>query len=402
MIDTLVNTRCPVCGGQVAVGFFNGGEQPLATLAWPASQAEAQALPRNPLDFVQCPSCTHVWNYRFQYDAIPYSSNPNRMFNKGGIWRGHLAQTRDVVLSKLPANPVVVEIGCGEGHFLRGLAEASSGGQFFGFDPSASPENGVGIEFHARLFDPIKDTAAYAPDVILIRHVLEHLTDVSAFIEQLSWGTASLDKECLLFAEVPCIDRVFETDRLADFFYEHVAQFTTASFSTLMKRGGELLQLGHGYDGEVVYGLVALGRNETELAQANRSASFSRRSESNRAQIAAQVAELSVSGKSVAVWGGTGKAAAFLHHFGGDATRLPLVVDSDPDKVGSFVPGTGQKIEFRDVLKEKPVDVIIIPTQWRAKDILAEMGREGIIAGQILIEHQGQLVDFATSEHPYR
>ena len=402
MIDSLVSTRCPVCSGQVAVKFFDAGEQPLATLAWPSSQADAQALPRNRLDYVQCPACTHVWNHAFRYEDIPYSKNPNRMFNSGGIWRGHLAQTRDLVLSKLPANPVVVEIGCGEGHFLRGLSEAVQGGRFLGFDPSASPENGIGVEFHARLFDPIRDTAANAPDVIIIRHVLEHLTDVSAFIEQLSWGAANLGKPCLLFAEVPCIDRVFETDRLADFFYEHVAQFTTESFSTLMKRGGKLLQVGHGYDGEVVYALVELGRSEVQRAHAGASAEFSQRSVTSRARIAEQLNVLANSGKTVAVWGGTGKAAAFLHHFGGDAKRFPLVVDSDRDKVGSFVPGTGQRIEFRDILKTQLVDVVVIPTQWRAKDILAEMGREGIVVDQVLIEHKGELIDFAQADHPYR
>jgi hypothetical protein len=37
------------------------------------------------------------------------------------------------------------------------------------------------------------------------------------------------------------------------------------------------------------------------------------------------------------------------------------------------VPGTAQKILFRDALKAMAVDVVIIPTQWRAKDIVAEM-----------------------------
>jgi hypothetical protein len=46
-------------------------------------------------------------------------------------------------------------------------------------------------------------------------------------------------------------------------------------------------------------------------------------------------------------------------------------------------------------------EVIIIPTQWRSKDIVAEMLREGIKAGQILIEHDGQLLDFNQGQHPY-
>jgi hypothetical protein len=112
--------------------------------------------------------------------------------------------------------------------------------------------------------------------------------------------------------------------------------------------------------------------------------------------------ELALGGKRVAIWGGTGKAAAFIHQFGADAERFPLVVDSDPDKVGTFVPGTGQEIMYRDVLKASPADVIIIPTQWRAKDIVAEMARENIRASSVLIEHDGRLRDFFTGQHPYR
>ncbi|CAG4910246.1 class I SAM-dependent methyltransferase [Paraburkholderia gardini] len=400
----LVGTTCPVCAHSVAARFFPAGAQTLATLAWPASAEAARALPRHAQDFVQCPSCSHVWNHKFHYDAIPYESNPNRMFNSGGIWKGHLADTRDVLLNHLPAAPLVVEIGCGEGHFVRGLAQAREAGRFIGFDPNASPETGKGVEFHARLFDPLVDMSAFAPDAIVIRHVLEHLTEPAKLIEQLAWGAAMQGpegKDCWLFAEVPCIDRVFETNRLADFFYEHVSHFTTESFRTLMSRAGEIVALEHGYDGEVVYALVKLGvpaqaRTRTEAAMR-----FAAGTVKSRETIAQQLSGLAASGKRVAIWGGTGKAAAFIHQFGADAVRFPLVVDSDPHKAGTYVPGTGQKIEFRDVLKSSGVDVIVIPTQWRARDIIAEMSREGIAVQSVMIEHNGALVDFGAESHPY-
>lgn len=359
-------------------------------------------MPHHPLDFVQCPACSHVWNRSFRYDAIPYQNNPNRMFNRGGIWKGHLADTRDILLAKLPEAPNVVEIGCGEGHFVRGLAEAASGkGRFVGFDPNASPETGLGVEFHARLFDPLKDMAEFSPDAIVIRHVIEHLTEPAALLEQLAWGGSSIGKPCWLFAEVPCIDRVFETGRLADFYYEHVSHFSTESFRTLMQRAGEIEMLSHGYDGEVVYALVRLNVPEKMRASALATSAFSERTVLARSTISAQLGELAASGARVAIWGGTGKGAAFIHHFGLDAQRFPLVVDSDPDKVGTFVPGTGQCIEFRDTLKAHPAEVVIIPTQWRARDIVAEMEREGIRAGKVLIEHDGRLVDFERDSHPY-
>lgn len=402
-LPVCVPTLCPVCAYTIALPFFNGGLQTLATLGWPKSAAEAQTMPRHPQDFVQCPACSHVWNRSFRYDAIPYQNNPNRMFNSGGIWKGHLAQTRDSLLVHLPEAPTVVEIGCGEGHFVRGLAEARNGrGRFIGFDPNASPETGQGVEFHARLFDPLMDMASYAPDAVVIRHVLEHLTEPAALLEQLAWGAVHLDKPCCLFAEVPCIDRVFETDRLADFFYEHASHFTTASFRALMTRCGEVQELAHGYDGEVVYARVQLGLPAMLRERAIAAGKFVQRADENRVAIRSQLDALAVSGDRVAIWGGTGKAAAFIHQFGADAQRFPLVVDSDPDKAGTFVPGSGQEIAFRDELKTLEVDVVIIPTQWRAKDIVAEMAREGILPKKVLIEHGGKLVDFMAGGHPYR
>jgi SAM-dependent methyltransferase len=403
MKQQLLPAVCPVCAHTVAAAFFDGGHQALATLGWPASAAEAQAMTPQPHDFVQCPQCTHVWNRAFSYDAIPYQDNPNRMFNKGGIWKGHLADTRDVLLAQLSSSPTVIDIGCGEGHFVRALADArGEQGRFIGFDPNATPETGRGVEFYARYFQPLQDLPEFAPDALVIRHVLEHLTDPAALVEQMAWAASRSDKECWLFAEVPCIDRVFATGRLADFFYEHMSHFTTKSFRTLMQRAGEVAQLAHGYDGEVVYALVRLQIPNALREQARRSNAFAAAAQRSRKAIAAQLDSLAASGQRVAIWGGTGKAAAFMHQFGADALRFPLVVDSDPDKAGTFVPGLGQEIVYRDVLKAQPVDVVIIPTQWRARDIAAEMAREGIVAKSILIEHEGGLIDFFADEHPYR
>jgi len=137
------------------------------------------------------------------------------------------------------------------------------------------------------------------------------------------------------------------------------------------------------------------------VTQVREASAFAAASQRQIATIRAQLDALAVSGQRIAIWGGTGKAAAFMHFYGVDAERFPLVVDSDPGKVGTHVPGNGQAIVFRDVLKDQPADVLIIPMQWRARDVLAEMAREGIAVGQVLIEHDGRLVAFARGEHPY-
>jgi hypothetical protein len=47
--------------------FSTAADKPLATLSWPATTAEAEALPRLPLDFVRCLDCGHVFNASFDY-----------------------------------------------------------------------------------------------------------------------------------------------------------------------------------------------------------------------------------------------------------------------------------------------------------------------------------------------
>lgn len=390
-----VSARCPVCGYHVGVPFFDGGLQPLATLGWPASAAEAQGMQKLPLDFVQCPACTHLYNRSFLYGAVPYQENPNLMFNNGHYWKKHLAEVQKLLSPILPDQPAVIEIGCGAGHFIRELAENCRDGRFIGFDPNARNDAGQRVEFYPRLFEPFEDIAAFKPDLLIVRHVLEHVTELAGLLEPLAWSASQQGKPCYLFAEVPCIDRIFATGRLSDFYYEHASHFTSGSFQTLLQRMGELTTIGRGYDDEVIYGLVRLDIPENMRSVARKAGEFFSSSGTSLETISQQLSELHLSGLSVAIWGGTGKSAAFMHHFGVDAGRFPLVVDSDPAKVGTYVPGAGQKIEFRDVLKEKPVDVIIIPCHWRLHDIIAEMKSEGIVADRVLIEQDGQLVDFA-------
>lgn len=402
--DFLRQSTCPACGHHVAVVFFDGGRQPLATIAWPASAAEAQAMPRLPLSFVRCADCGHVYNADFDYAHVPYSDKPNLMFNRAAIWSEHLKAVRDLILAHLPEKPVVVEIGCGEGHLLRALAEARPAGRYIGFDPNATVETGNGrVEARQELFDPARHLEECRPDMVVSRHVLEHLMNPLGFVQKLAFSAEWMKLETGLFIEVPCIDRVFESGRIADFYYEHNSHFTTASFTRLLNHCAKEVELiEHGYDGEVIFGLARLGSQKEPVTLARESLAFYAAAKEAKATIGKQLAELHASGKRVAIWGGTGKAAAFINYFGADAARFPVVVDSDRDKAGTFVPGTGQEIRFRDDLLEHPAEVILIPTQWRAKDIVAEMERCGIRCTIVLIEHHGRLINYHTDPHPYK
>ena len=403
LADILKPSTCPACAHHVAVPFYDGGRQPLTTLAWPLSTAEARTMKRLPLSFVRCVDCGHVYNQDFHYDEVPYSEKPNLMFNQGILWKEHLNTVCELILKRLPANPVVIEIGCGEGHLLRALAKARPEGRYVGFDPNGTIETQGGlIEAYNELFLPEKHMGIYKPDMIISRHVLEHLMNPLGFVQTLSFTAGWLALDTQLFIEVPCIDRVFETGRTADFFYEHNSNFTVTSLTRLLERCAlSVDDVQTSYDNEVVFGLAQLGLNTTQKAITQEALAFQAQYTTSFHNIQKNLDMLHQTGQAFAIWGGTGKASAFINQYHLDAERFPLVVDSDPDKVGTYVPGMGQRIESVSILVETPVDTIIIATQWRANDIILEMQAKGIRAESILIEYKGHLIDCMKDPNPY-
>lgn len=402
LIGAMRQSACPACAYQVAITFFDGGSKSLASIAWPASPEDAKALPKLPLDFVRCVDCGHVYNARFDYSNIPYAEKPNLMFNEGAVWSDFIKSLSARLLGQLPSDPVVVEIGHGDGSFIAALAEGRTGGKFIGFDPHGAVHDHGGVTLRPDMFEPDRHLKELKPDLIVSRHVLEHLLNPLAFLQEISFTACCLGLRPLAYFEVPCIDRVLETGRTVDFYYEHSSQFTTESFTRMVSNcGAEIIDIGHGYNGEVVFGLMRLGSGSDHLKHAIEAQGFFYGAQQAYGIIRRQLSALYESKRRTAIWGGTGKAAAFMQRYELDAQRFPIVVDDDPNKVGTYVPGTGQKILFRDWLIENPVDVIIIPTQWRAVDIMAVMQRAGITAESILIEHNGRLVDFQREEHPY-
>jgi hypothetical protein len=406
--DWLQAATCPACGFHVAVNFYDGGQAPLTTLAWPKSTAQAQGMKKLPLDFVRCVECGHVYNRSFRYEEVPYSDKPNLMYNQGALWKEHLQATQSLILSKLPEKsqdkPVIVEIGAGNGHFLKALAKARPHGRYIAYDPNGQLDTEEGlIEFYPELFDPTVHMAQYRPDLIIVRHMLEHLENPLAFVQMLGYSADWEGLNTALFVEVPCIDRVFESNRTVDFFYEHNSHFTTASLGRLLGRShAQLETIARGYEDEVVYAYARLGHCEAGRLITDNAKTFYTQTRQLDTQVCAQLTALADSGKRVAVWGGTGKAATFINRYGVDKDRFPLVVDSDAEKAGTYVPGTGQVIHTPQALLKHPVEVIIIPTQWRARDIALEIAQRGISCSQILLEYQGRLVDFERDTHPYR
>ena len=403
MSSRYLDKQCPACGYTIAKTIFDAGVKPLATIVWAESEAKAKKARSFKQEYVQCLNCSHIWNHLFNWEHVPYGNKPNKMYNNGSQWKKHIVHLQNWLSSHIPSNPKVVDIGCGDGSFLISMAERYVGeGQFHGFDPSGDVDlRRSVISFSRSLYKPLEDTLKYKPDLIVMRHVIEHLTAPSSFLHSLAWGASGYQKPTLLYCEVPCIDRVFETGRLADFYYEHPSQFTTNSFTRMLKTAGKIIEIQHSYDGEVICGLVEVIPSDEQLTINEQADQFFSRVSSSIHQIKQDLNRIIDAGKSVVIWGGTGKCASFMHHYSISNRDIPIVVDSDQRKWGTHVPGVGQEIRSPSCLLDHCPEVLVIPTQWRARDIISEADLMGLSFEQVLIEHNGRLVDFRKDDHPY-
>jgi len=349
---------------------------------------DAQNIARYPMNFRACAECGHIFNIEFDYSEIPYVENSNLMFNKGAGWQIYL----DELIDNLDEHhslegKILLEIGCGEGHFLRRIKNKFPSATCIGFEPGIESKNAPqGIEVYQDYFLPERDLPKHRPDFLICRHVLEHLEQPKEFVSEISYWCNMHDVYPVFLAEVPCIDKAIKHTRINDYLYEHVSNFTEYSFGNMFKISGyQLLNIASGYDGEVVF-VEAKPKKQPRLGRIKKSsAKYFHDALQQQGFINKTLAEFTKRGEKVAFWGGTGKGASFLNAFQIDAKDFPIVIDSDRLKVGKFVPGTGQQIKAPEFLLENNFDIIIICTQWRARDIFTEICAKNIPYKKVLV-----------------
>jgi len=132
----------------------------------------------------------------------------------------------------------VVEVGCGNGDFLRRLVAADSTIQGWGFDPShVGPETELDgrLRFRRELYGP--GCEATHADVVVCRHVIEHVADPLALLATVR---AALERspQARVFFETPSLEWILHHRVSWDLFYEHCSLFTEQSLATAFTRAG--------------------------------------------------------------------------------------------------------------------------------------------------------------------
>lgn len=360
-------SRCPAClSGRMAVFLELGAMPTQIGIQWP-SREEARACPRGSMRLAGCNLCGYVNNLDYEPETVDYQAGYDNDLSFSSVYQGFEDDLVDRLIRDYGLRGKrILEIGCGHGKFLRRLCQAG-GNSGIGFDPSyrdsGEPEGRV--QFVADYY-PDRQGPRDA-DLIVCRQVFEHVPQPMKFLRRLR-ATIPEAVRTPLYVEVPSFDYVLKELALWTLIYEHCSYFTRASLTTVFERAGfEVLRAYDCFDGQFLAVEAApskrprtdSARNPVDQATSGRIADFTRRLEEKLSHWRGQMCRLSREGKRVVVWGAGARAVCFFNLIEG-AAELPCVVDINPNKIGKYVPGTGQQIVGPASLPEYRPDVVIV------------------------------------------
>lgn len=369
---------CSVCGRGDLAPFLEVERVPVfCNVLWP-SREQALNAPRGDIALAFCGDCGMVQNLAFDPELVRYSPGyENSLHFSPSFQRFAEDLARRLIDRYDLRGKQVVDIGCGQGDFLSLLCELG-GNRGVGFDPSHSGSPNGGNPSFVRGF-----YSGEPADFISCRHVLEHVQRPRELLDVLARGAT-------VYFEVPDGGFMLREAAVWDVIYEHPSYFTAPALVRLFEdRGFGVLDLGDAFGGQYLYVEAAHGRESRVRGGSPEDLApcvgeFARRFAEKTADGTRRLDRFAKRGSRVVVWGAGSKGVTFLNMIGG-GEGVAGVVDINPRKQGRFVPGTGQRVDAPDALRDSRVDVVLAMNRLYVDEIRRSLRELGVTADVIAV-----------------
>ena len=394
-----MSAPCAACGFAKTRAFYTVENVPTQSNLLVASREAAVNFPRADVALSMCERCGFIFNTRFDPSLLESSERYEATQGFSATFGDYADELAARWVEQFDLRgKAVLEIGCGDGEFLERMVAAGAG-RAIGFDPAAKPQAAgrAGVEIHREFYgEDSPGLDALGVDFLICRHTLEHVAGVAAFLKMLRRKIGG--RETVRFGiEVPDAGRVVRDRVFWDVYYEHCSYFTEWSLeSALVTAGFQPLEMRQTYAMQYLVTTAApaaaadpgpwewLPDVNGFAADVGRSVDHWRNALNGSAGTGRgvkvgdwDVADIIGRGGRVALWGAGSKAAGFLNTLGLRG-EVACVVDVNPLKAGSFIPGTGQPVVLPEALPKFAPEVVIVMNEIYEREIERELKRLGI------------------------
>jgi SAM-dependent methyltransferase len=364
-----------MCGSSSLLPVLDLGDHPVAR-HFLSAQSEEEYV--HPVRLHLCESCGLVQ----LVDPVP-AETLYADYVCLSSWKAqpHVPGLADLVqtLPGLTKTSEIVEAGCNDGSFLEVLQRRGFE-RVIGVEPARDAREAAqskGLRTLAGFFTPelARDLvrADGRCDLFVARQVLEHATDLGAFVEAMG---VVLAPGGYVLIEVPNLDFMLRWPDYSAVWEDHVNYFSLTTLTALLASIGVEVTLTRtvAFSGEA---LVVVGARTGESAPIERggcppelraaAVSYGDRWPAFRSALLAHLDEHRASGGRAAVYGAGNRACGLLN-FTGAGSRVEFVVDDQPEKQGKYMPGSRLPIVGSEMLTPESADLCLLAVNAENED----------------------------------
>ena len=354
--------RCIACGAPL-------WETPLFTLDnMPASaqhMPDAQGVKEDrglTLDLCQCMGCGLV---QFDCEPVDYYRD---VIRAGGFSKTMVElrryQYKHLIDSYHLEGKKFIEVGCGQGEFLKVLSEFPVEVHGIEHDPHlVELARAQGLDV-TEGFTETEDTrfAGGLYDVFLSFNFLEHQPDPSTMLQAIY---RNLEDDAMGLITVPSFEYIMDHNSYYELIRDHLAYYTFETLTPLLERNGFQVE-----ECEVINRdtLSVIVRKRPQMDTENLLECYV----NLKREMETYMKYLDAWDKKVAIWGAShqGFTLAATTKLG---EKARYIIDSAPFKQGKFAPASHLPIVGPDHFHEHPVDAIIITAPGYTDEIAASI-----------------------------
>ncbi len=389
-----IEKLCPICRIKSMRDFFSLKEMPVICNNLWSTREKALNCKRGDIILGFCPNCGFIRNLAYKPLELTYTEEYENSLHFSDRFQQYAEALIDRLIERYGLRGKnIIEIGCGKGDFLLMLCKKGKN-RGVGFDQSYVdlPRHrllGIDVSF-------VKDNysekyESYKADMIICRHVLEHIDDPLEYLLRLR-RIVENRKGLKTYFEVPNSLHTINNLAIWDIIYEHPGYYTPPSLRQVFQNAGfSVIEEQEEYEGQFL-SLVATPEEKgnqphfTNQSEINnlRSAisSFQERYSGCYQELEQVLEDIKGAGKKAVIWGTGSKGVTFLNLYKKHGL-IDYAVDLNPRKHGKFVSGSTQEIVAPEFLKQYKPDVIFIVNPIYESEIRLILSDLGISADLI-------------------
>jgi hypothetical protein len=396
--------NCRGCSAELLLTFLDLGSSPIANDLISHEKLNSSEV-FYPLRVMTCVQCALVQlpevatrESLFRSDYVYFSSYSSSWLEHSRNYVSKMTQLLD-----LGEEDLVVEVASNDGYLLQYFAER--GIQTLGIEPSSGVAGvaiGKGIKTIVDFFGTdvaTKLATQKKPKLLLGNNVLAHVPDLHDFINAFSVLVAD---QGLITFEFPHLTNLIRNNQFDTIYHEHYSYLSVTSLVPLFASHGlriidvETLNTHGGSIRVYVVKTESIWEtNSSVAAMLLKEAQTDPRDDSIwkllqektlRVKIAllAELIDCKKDGMKVAAYGAAAKGNTLLNYCGIDSDLIDYVVDLNPHKQGSYLPGSRIPIVGLDHLTENTPDILLV-LPWNLADEIKQQLKNFTTSGMQLL-----------------